>query len=138
MGWHVPTDLEWAELLDKVEGNTTFTADQTGTGWWGSDAGKKMKSAGTFTTTGSDPGDGTWLDHGNRGTNDTGFGAVPAGYRYYNGAQFYYLGLTAVYWSSSVESSSNAWYRQFDSSLAQVYRNLRLRSLGFSVRCVRD
>jgi uncharacterized protein (TIGR02145 family) len=141
MSWHVPTDLEWAQLLDKVEGDgkgSTYTSSQTYTGWWGTDAGQKMKSAGTYTTIGSDPADGSWLDHANRGTNESGFGAVPAGFRSNNGAQFYERGISAVYWSSSVGSSSGAWYRQFYYNDAQAYRYLYNRSYGFSVRCVRD
>jgi uncharacterized protein (TIGR02145 family) len=139
MGWHVPTDREWAQLLDKVEGSgngTTYTSSQTYTGWWGTDAGKKMKSAGTFT--GTDPADGSWLDHANRGTNESGFGAVPAGNRLNNGAQFGSRGTYVSYWSSSVGSSGNAWRREFYSGLAQVTRYLTSRSFGFAVRCVKD
>ncbi|MDR0692283.1 MAG: fibrobacter succinogenes major paralogous domain-containing protein [Prevotellaceae bacterium] len=135
MSWHVPTDREWANLLDKVEGNTTYTV-QTGTGWWGTDAGKKMKSAGTFT--GTDPGDGSWLDHANRGDNTSGFGAVPAGYRRDNGLYFNGRSINVNYWSSSVGSSGNAWYRYFDCTHARAARYLNPRSLGFSVRCVKD
>jgi uncharacterized protein (TIGR02145 family) len=137
MGWHVPTELEWATMLDKVESNTTYTASQTGTGWWGTDAGKKLKSAATFTTTGTDPGDGSWLGN-NSGTNSTGFGAVPAGYRGSNGLQFYDRGIHAAYWSSSVGSSTDVWYRQFFYNSAQAVRYFGSRSVGFPVRCVKD
>jgi hypothetical protein len=67
----------------------------------------------------------------------TGFGAVPAGYRNNNGAQFYHRGINAVYWSSAVGSNGGAWYRSFNYGNAQVERNLN-RSNGFSVRCVRE
>jgi uncharacterized protein (TIGR02145 family) len=68
----------------------------------------------------------------------TGFGAVPAGHRNYTGSQFYNRGLNAIYWSSSVGSSSLAWYRNFNYSNAQVERYLNYRSNGFAVRCVRE
>jgi uncharacterized protein (TIGR02145 family) len=136
MGWHIPTDLEWAQMLDKVEGNTTYTVNQTGGGWWGTDAGKKLKSAATFSTSETDP--GSWLDHDNRGTNTCGFGAVPAGVRVNNGLQFYHRGVHARYWSSSVGSSGNAWNRYFAYDYAQVYRIFNSRSYGLSVRCVKD
>jgi uncharacterized protein (TIGR02145 family) len=68
----------------------------------------------------------------------TGFGAVPAGYRNYNGLQFNNRGLSVHYWSSSVGSSSYAWYRDFNYNNAQVNRNLNYRSNGLSVRCVRE
>jgi uncharacterized protein (TIGR02145 family) len=136
MGWHVPTDREWANLLDKVEGNTTFTVNQTGSEWWGTNAGVKLKSAVTYT--GNDPGNGAWANHANRGTDNYGFGAVPAGYRDYIGAQFYVRGTYAIYWSSSVISSSLAWNRYFGSGYAQVRRYTNSHSHGYSVRCKKD
>jgi uncharacterized protein (TIGR02145 family) len=134
-GWHIPTDYEWALLLNAVEGNTTYTS-QTSTGWWGTQAAVMLKSQAVFTA--SDPGDGSWLNDANKGTNTTGFGAVPAGLRYNNGAQFYNRGLQVVYWSSAVGSSSSAWYREFYYAYAQMRRNTSHRSFGFSVRCVRE
>jgi uncharacterized protein (TIGR02145 family) len=141
--WHVPTDLEWAQMLDKVEGGDNFVK-QAATGWLGANnangAGAKLKSAATSASTFTDPGDGSWIPYndGTRGTNTSGFGAVPAGHRAYTGSQFYDRGLYAIYWSSSVGSSSLAWYRSFYYSYAQVERNLNSRSYGFAVRCVRD
>jgi uncharacterized protein (TIGR02145 family) len=135
-GWHIPTDFEWATLLDAVDGaNTTYTL-QEDTGYWGENASVKIKSASTYL--GGDTGNGAWADNDHRGDNSSGFGAVPAGTRNYSGAQFNYRGSTVYYWSSSVGSSALAWNRQFLYNYAQVYRNLNLRSNGFSVRCVRD
>jgi uncharacterized protein (TIGR02145 family) len=119
-----------------VENNTTYTVNQTGTGWWGANAGAKLKSQATFKVT--DPGDGSWLYDANYGTNSSGFGAVPAGYRNNNGSQFGTRGIGVSYWSSSVGSSSNAWYRGLYYNNAQVSRSLNYRSLGFSVRCVKN
>jgi uncharacterized protein (TIGR02145 family) len=133
--WHIPTEYEWALLFNAVECNTTYTS-QPSVGWWGTNAGARLKSQAVFTA--SDPGDGSWLNDANKGTNTTGFGAVPAGYRYSNGAQFYRRGLHVVYWSSAVGNSSNAWHRTFEYNFAQAHRYLNYRSYGFSVRCVRD
>jgi uncharacterized protein (TIGR02145 family) len=108
-GWRVPTDEEWEKLIDFV----------------GENAGTKLKSKEGW-------------ENGGNGTDDYGFNAVPAGYRYYTGTQFYYRGANAIYWSSSVGSSSLAWYRQFYNNSAQVYRTNNSRSRGLSVRCVRD
>jgi uncharacterized protein (TIGR02145 family) len=137
MGWHVPTELEWATMLNAVDGTSVFTA-QTGTGWVGTNSpGVKLKSAGTYSS--ETVADGRWAaNSGTNGTNTTGFGAVPAGYRNYNGSQFYNRGIGAIYWSSSVGNATNAWSRQFAYNYAQVYRALYNRSYGFSVRCVRD
>jgi uncharacterized protein (TIGR02145 family) len=133
-GWHVPTDREWAQLLDAVEGNSTYTSQSTA-GWWGANASVKMKSQ--FVYTGTDPGDGSWQDDANRGTNTTGFGAVPAGARANNGAYFTARGTTCHYRSSSVVSSSNAWRREFNSTSNQVRRLDGFRANGMPVRCVR-
>jgi uncharacterized protein (TIGR02145 family) len=150
-GWHIPTDYEWATLLDLVDtkAEPDYTA-QTGTGWYGSDgvsgsdnvgAGVKMKSASTYI--GTDSGNGAWTDNDNRGNNATGFGAVPAGGRNVSGGpngspQFSGRGINVSYWSSSVGSTSTAWYRNFYYNYAQVYRANASRSYGVSVRCVKD
>jgi uncharacterized protein (TIGR02145 family) len=139
LGWHVPTDYEWANLLDKVDGNgtgTTFTVNQTSTGYWGTDAGMKLKSAATYT--GTDPGDGSWQEHANRGINATGFGAVAGGHRYYSGSQFLNRSRYGIYWSSSVGDNTNVWYREFYYDSKQVYRYFSFRANGMSVRCVRN
>ncbi|MDR0692046.1 MAG: hypothetical protein LBF69_03300 [Prevotellaceae bacterium] len=136
LGWHVPTDREWAEMLDAVEGNTTYTVSQTGIGWWGTDAGKKMKSAATFTTT--DPGDGSWLEDANRGTDEFGFAAVPAGNRSPNASSFVSRGAAVAHWSSAVGNSANAWYRALINTNTSVQRYLLNRSHAFVVRCVKD
>jgi uncharacterized protein (TIGR02145 family) len=136
VGWHVPTDYEWANLLNRIDGNTTFTS-QPSTGWWGNGTGNKLKTQAVFT--GTDPGEGQWVDNSTtRGTNATGFGAVPAGHRNNNGSQFYNRGLNVNYWSSSVGGSASAWYRYLGYNNAQVYRTNGYRSNGLSVRCVRD
>jgi uncharacterized protein (TIGR02145 family) len=109
---------------------------QTTADWFGVDAGVKLKSASTYV--GTDPGNGAWRDDVNHGTDVIGFGAVPAGNRANNGSQFGGRGTYVNYWSSSVASSSNAWRRAFDYNYAQVSRYSSNRSLGFSVRCVRD
>ena len=135
-GWHVPTDREWAALLDAVDGDTTFTVNQKGIGWWGVEAGRKLKSAGTYV--GAERGDGRWSDHATRGTDDYGFCALPAGYRRSNGSMFVTRGLAVAYWSSSVSRRGDAWCRNLNSSSAQVYRMNNTRSYGLSVRCVKN
>jgi uncharacterized protein (TIGR02145 family) len=136
-GWHVPTDLEWAQLLDALEGNSTYT-NQPGEGAWGTNAGQKLKSADTYT--GTDPGDGSWLNNSavTNGTNATGFGATPAGIRSVTGQQLAYRGTHVNYWSSSVSNNTYVWYRYLLYSSAQMTRRVYYRSHGFSVRCVRN
>jgi uncharacterized protein (TIGR02145 family) len=140
MGWHVPTDYEWAYLLDKVEGDGTSSTfiSQTGIDWWGADAGTKLKSSGTFTATSSDPGDGKWLESANCGTDDFGFSLLPSGYRTNTGTYFASRGGSTAIWSSVVLGQGGAWDRQFFREYAQVQRRTNSCSFAFSVRCVRD
>jgi uncharacterized protein (TIGR02145 family) len=67
-----------------------------------------------------------------------GFRVLPAGYRNNNGSSFNNRGYNAYFWSSSANSSTNAWNRIFNYSEARVNRNNNNRSNGFSVRCIRD
>jgi uncharacterized protein (TIGR02145 family) len=143
--WHVPTEYEWADMLTAVDPAGTYLAQtgsnsgsgSTGTAGSGSEgAGVKLKSAATYTDT--DPGNGSWLNHANRGSNSTGFGAVPAGARASDGLNIYNRGAEFNGWSSSVHSAANAWYYLLYYHVAQVYRFNNIRSYGFSVRCVRD
>jgi uncharacterized protein (TIGR02145 family) len=145
-GWHLPTDYEWANLLDKVDTHCGSYTSQVGIGWYGSEgvagvaegigAGVQMKSASTYL--GSDPGNGAWADNDTRGNDATGFGTAPAGNRNITGPQLSGRGIAVLYWSSSVGSSTTAWSRQFYYNYAQVLRYLDARSYGFSVRCVRN
>jgi uncharacterized protein (TIGR02145 family) len=145
-GWHLPSEYEWAVLLDAVDvaADPDFI-NQSSRDNYGSDgaagvnpvgAGVQLKSASTYI--GTDPGNGAWHDHTNRGNDATGFSAVATGYRSVNYLQFVFRGYGTNYWSSSVNSSAYAWYRQLSNETTQVFRNFVERSYGFSVRCVQD
>jgi uncharacterized protein (TIGR02145 family) len=134
-GWHVPTHYEWANLLDKVEGNTTYTS-QTGFGWWGNVAGKKLKSVATFTNT--DPGDGSWLDFGARGDDQTNFSATSGAVRDPNGARLWGRGWVVRYWTSTSLSALAAVSHDLTSNMTGQHTGYWERSYGNSVRCVRD
>lgn len=115
-GWHVPTDAEWTTLTDFL-------------GYGGVAAGDAMKSS---------PWDSPSWD----GTNESGFSALPGGYRYVYGDDggFVSEGYDGFWWSSSPDGSSYAWNRSLTSGYDGVYRgnfNSSLR-FGLSVRCVRD
>jgi uncharacterized protein (TIGR02145 family) len=107
--WRVANDEDWDILIKHV----------------GKNPGTKLKSK-----------EG-WKESGN-GTDDFGFGAVPAGYRNYYGSSFNHRGYNVHFWSSSVYSSTTAWTKTFDYGNATVYRNYNYRSYGLSVRCIRD
>jgi uncharacterized protein (TIGR02145 family) len=109
-GWHVPTDNEWTELTDFLGGLEV--------------AGEKMKS-----TSG-------WEEHGN-GTNESGFNGLPAGRRRGDG-KIDYIGRGGDWWSSTEDGTDLAWGRNLINNRGSVDRYDYYKSLGFSVRCLRD
>jgi len=114
-GWHLPDTTEWNALFTAVGGKEAAEIMLKSKEGW------------------SDKADET---SGN-GSDDFGFLALPAGYRYDSG--FYSgEGFAAIFWSSTVSNSYNAYYiditRDYDIvHLSDVYKNF-----GFSVRCLRD
>jgi uncharacterized protein (TIGR02145 family) len=112
-GWHVPSDAEWQTLVDYLGGDAV--------------AGGKMKEAGTA----------HWQSPNTGATNESGFTALPSGYRSYYG-YFYYLGYYAHFWSSTEYVSTSAWDRHLHYDTSDIYRYYYFKQLGVSVRCVRD
>jgi len=123
-GWHIPTDDEWKEL-EMYLGMSQSEAD--GTGYRGTDEGGKLKETGTT----------HWNSPNTGATNETGFTALPGGYRYGNG-NYYNMGSFGYFWSSTESSSYSAWSRTLYCSSSGVYRLYYNKQDGFSVRCVRD
>ena len=112
-GWHVPTDAEW----------TTLSASSGGE----SVAGGKLKE--TATT--------HWTSPNTGATNETGFTALPGGYRDGSGS----FGLTGSYgfwWSSSISGSTYAWYRYTNNTSSSIGSGDNDQHAGFSVRCLKD
>jgi uncharacterized protein (TIGR02145 family) len=143
-GWHLPSDLEWATMLDAVDGSNTFTS-QIGSSLNGKDGpagsenegpGVKMKSAATFS--GPDLGNGAWIDSNYRGTDATGFCAVPAGRVNAYLRIFQMRGQRANFWSSSVTSHEAAIDIIFDNGTAQTSRWSFTRAFAMNVRCLKD
>jgi uncharacterized protein (TIGR02145 family) len=135
-GWHVPTDYEWAVLLDAVDvANTTYTL-QTGNGEWGTDAGVKLKSSSTYL--GADPGNGRWLDAASRGDDAWSFSAVPAGCRAHLGQSFIDRGTVSYFWTSSCSAKNIAIRRYLLYNSSGVTRMYNSRSYTANIRCVRN
>ncbi|MBA7533236.1 hypothetical protein ES705_25471 [subsurface metagenome] len=123
-GWHLPSDAEWKQL-EMYLGMTQAEADNTG--WRGTDEGGKLKEISTT----------YWVSPNTGATNESGFTALPFGYRLFFGS-FADVGLTSYFHSSTESGSSNAWDRYMNFNISQVYRNIAGKTEGFSVRCVRN
>jgi hypothetical protein len=130
-------------MLDAINGTTIFT-DQLNGGYIGSDEGVKLKT--TYTL--QDPGlpDGAPLDDAwipslpeNRGTNQTGFSAIPAGCKYTDRVALGAVGAGTCFPSSSgAIGGGTIWWRCIYYHSPGVNRSGYWRSVGQSVRCLRD
>jgi uncharacterized protein (TIGR02145 family) len=120
-GWHVPTDSDWNKLVKFIHSG----ADTSSTSLIQSTtAGGKMKKDDALWTT-------------NTGTNTSGFSALPGGRRNFGGS-FDNIRNFAFFWSASEYVSNGAWIRSLSSSSGNVSRSNSLKSVGASVRCLRD
>lgn len=113
-GWHVPTQAEWVTLENNLGGASV--------------AGGKLKETGTA----------HWQSPNEAATNQTGFTALPGGYRSSTGS-FFSLTYNGYYWMAD-EGSDTAYarYHFLDYSLGGVYGTEDYKVDGLSVRCVKD
>jgi uncharacterized protein (TIGR02145 family) len=123
VGWHVPTDSEWTVLTNYLGGDSV--------------AGGNMKTMGTI-----EAATGLWYSPNVEAINSSGFSGAPGGYRS-NGGEYYYLGSSGFWWSSSELATSEfatyaAWSRYLDFSFGFADRSANYKQDGFSVRCLRD
>jgi len=106
-GWHIPTKAEFETLEASV-----------------SNYGNALKAVGQGTESGA-------------GTNTSGFSALLAGYRYYDG-YFYNLGNYSYFWSSTESNASYAYGLYLWDSDSNITLSSNLKGNGFSIRCLKD
>jgi hypothetical protein len=61
-----------------------------------------------------------------------------AGYRGSGSGNYYYMGNTGYFWSSTENNSTNAWNRVLSCNNSGVLRDYNTKTNGFSVRCVKE
>lgn len=71
------------------------------------------------------------------GTDDLGFAGFPNGYRSLVGV-FLRAGQYAYWWTSTVNSEKDSWYRSIFFTDSGMSRNYLEKQSGLSVRCVKD
>ena len=112
-GWHIPSNKEWLDLITQLGGEST--------------AGNLLKEKGTT----------RWNSPNSGASNNSGYTALPGGSRYGNG-KFYDIHICGYWWSTSEFNIYNAWggWLAYDkSNVGSFYVS---KTLGFSVRCVKD
>jgi uncharacterized protein (TIGR02145 family) len=129
-GWHVPSDAEWQQL-EMYLGMTDEEVEDIG--WREHDIAGKLKS--TRTEPDQHP---RWNEPNIDATNESGFTALPGGYK--DKESNFHLILRYGYWWTSTESFTEfrAWYRGLDYNFTGVLRYRTDKQVGLSVRCVKD
>jgi uncharacterized protein (TIGR02145 family) len=128
-GWHVPTDAEWTTLENYLIAN--------GYNWDGTTAGNKIAKSMASTS--------GWTAFASLGTvgndqasnNNSGFTALPSGYRTNSGV-YGDVGSYGDWWSSSENSTSDAYFRLMYYNYSNVNRAGSPKRNGLSVRCLSD
>ncbi len=108
VGYHVPDDTEWRTLIDYLGGEEI--------------AGDKLKAAGA-----------QFWGVNNQSTNESGFTAIPGGWRHNYDGIFGSIGSYGKYWSSTF-----GHYVDMHSSNSWAYIKGLSPQTGFSVRCIKD
>ncbi len=109
-GWHVPSDANWITLFNSLGGDSVAI--------------KKLKEAGT-----------THWNNPNYGTNESGFTALPGGFREFAGGEFFGIGNKGAFWSTTVAYPSTAWGIELTTT---IHRLSYSWTNGLSVRCLCD
>ena len=115
-GWHVASLSEWDTLINYLGGYSI--------------AGGKLKEAGTD----------HWQFPNTGATNESGFTGLPGGLRAEHDGNFYNMGITAFFWTSTESQvvplqAHNVLLYQ---NSAAMLTDMNEKEAGFSVRCIKD
>lgn len=116
-GYHVPSDKEWKTLIASLEDKNAV--------------GNQLKSNRN-----------EWKENGS-GNNNTGFSALPAGWRK-EGGGFRHLGEMSFWWTSTQDENTttqnppSAYFRRLNFYDQNIIRDMNDCGAGYSVRCLKD
>jgi uncharacterized protein (TIGR02145 family) len=114
-GWHVPTDAEWTIMENNLGGNSV--------------AGGKMKETGTI----------HWAEPNTDATNESGFTALPGGWRDGVIGAFTIIGTHGMWWTSQETTPDRPYWREIYNNSGIIYhKSAADPSFGMSVRCIKD
>ena len=121
-GWHIPTYIEWTDLITYLGGASV--------------AGGKLKETGIV----------HWKSPNAGATNETRFSALPGGAR--TGIPTDIVGHYGSWWSSSEYNLTRAWFVRmynennqadiFNEEEFPIFGGKNYKKYGFSIRCIRD
>ena len=113
VGWHLPSGNEWSELMTYLGGELI--------------AGGKLKESGTI----------HWNSPNAAATNETGFTALPGGLRGESGT-FLDIGGYGYWWTCTAYDAVDARSLNLRLDNGLLDTDLDTKSVGFSVRCLKD
>jgi uncharacterized protein (TIGR02145 family) len=114
VGWHVPTEPEWAVMLQFLGDPAT--------------AGDKLKEAGRD----------HWQNLNSKATNDYDFTGRPGGMRDFTGIFPIDGDSYAIWWTSTESNTKQARARGLYDQSSMVYNGFDNFGSGYSVRCMKD
>jgi uncharacterized protein (TIGR02145 family) len=113
VGWHVPELVEWQALNE-------FLGDSL-------KGGGKLKEAGII----------HWLSPNKGADNSSGFTALGAGLRYFEGTFASLLSFTSI-WAATITATDDEWYTGLYFNNTAFITDHKNKKNGFSVRCLRN
>ena len=113
MGFHIPTQSDWNILTNFLGGSQI--------------AGGKMKEQGF----------NHWLNPNANATNESGFSALPAGFRFHFNT-FTDINISNILWSSSEVSDLGSWAYKMEYNVGSLEQGNDDKGNGMSVRCLKD
>ena len=113
-GWHIPSPEEITTLVNTLKGDTV--------------AGGKLKISGA----------GLWLSPNAGATNESGFSAVPGGYRFNEDGSFHTMGSNGYWWTTTKSYEIFSWTPRLYEVFADVNRDTQYLNYGLAVRCIKD
>lgn len=111
-GWRIPDDYDWRELSRYLGGRE--------------EAGGKLKATSL-----------RWMRPNEGATDETGFSALPGGYRHSNGT-FYNIRKFGDYWTSLGFPDGYAYFRSFCNEYSYMHEGVYSKSTGAYVRCIKE
>lgn len=131
-GFRIPSDDDWKELEKSLGMTSKSDLNATG-GTRGTDEGKRLKKDdGVYSGI-------EWKGYPTSSEENTGFRAVPSGYKSSEG-YFAGLGLQAKFWSTSLTEGGtySAMIRMLKNSSSKIYRQIEMVDNKCSIRLVRE
>jgi uncharacterized protein (TIGR02145 family) len=121
-GWHEPTDSEWSLLINYLDPTADGGNNLPNT------AGGKMKTTGNL----------YWNSINSQATNESGFSGLASGVIGFSFIGYGLMGDYGEWWSYTEFDSANAWKRELYYNDGNVSRGNIEKSVGISVRCIKD